>query len=315
MTYLVTGGAGFIGSYVVRNLIKQGEEVVVYDINTKENSIQQVLTQEELKEVNFVQGDIADAVGLLNTLREYEATKIIHLAYLLIPDSNKNPSVAVKVNCQGFNNILEAARILELERVVWASSVAVFGPPRFYADKYLPEEAAHHPVSVYGACKSLNEYMATYYFEKFKVNSIGLRFTIVYGLARIRGASAFTMELIEKPALNKSAVVPCGDDTIDWQYVEDAAQVTLMTCKVKETKTRIFNTKGDLRSVKDAAQYVRRLLPESDITLKPGTFGINWKYNTKRIEEEIGFKPRYSMERGIRETINTIRAKAHLPPV
>jgi len=313
MSYLVTGGAGFIGSYVVRGLLKKEENVVVYDLTPEENSIQQILTKQELNQIVMIKGDVVDIIQLMNIIKEYEVKKIIHLAYLLIPDSNRNPSLAVKVNCQGFNNVLEAARVLELKKVVWASSAAVFGPPEYYTDEYLADDAPHHPVSVYGACKSLNEYMASYYFDKFKVDNVGLRFTAVYGLGRIRGASAFATELIEKPALGKPAKVPCGDDTIDWQYVEDASKAILLAIKSKKTKTRIFNTRGDLRSIKEAAKYIQRLIPGADVTLKPGKFGIIWKYKTRRIEQELGFKPEYSMEKGIKKTVNILRQKADLP--
>ena len=313
MTYLVTGGAGFIGSYVVRDLVKKGESVVVYDLTPEENSIQQVLIKQELDQIVMIKADVVDIAQLMNTIKEYEVRKIIHLAYLLIPDSNRNPSLAVRVNCQGFNNILEAARILELEKVVWAGSVAVFGPPEYYHEEYLADDAPHHPVSVYGACKSLNEYMGSYYFDKFKVDNIGLRFTAVYGPGRIRGATTFATELIEKPALGKPAKVPCGDDTINWQYVEDASKAILLAIKSKKTKTRVFNTGGDLRSVKEAAQCIQRLIPGAEVTLKPGKFGIVWKCKTSQIERELSFKPKYSMEEGIRRTVNILRQKANLP--
>lgn len=315
MSYLVTGGAGFIGSYVVKDLLKEGESVVVYDISPEKNSIQQILTLEQLNQTVMIKGDVSDTVQLMNTIKKYGVKKIIHLAYLLIPDSNKDPSLAVKVNCQGFTNILEAARILELEKVVWASSAAVFGPPECYDEEYLNDDASHHPVSVYGACKSFNEYMACYYFDKFKVDNTGLRFTVVYGPGRIRGASAFTAELIDKPALGRPANVPCGDDTIDWQYAEDASKVVLLAIKSKKTSTRVFNTGGDLRSVKEAAEYIRGLIPEADIALKPGKFGIAWKYKINQVEQELGFKPEYSMEQGMKKTVNVLRQKANLPSV
>jgi nucleoside-diphosphate-sugar epimerase len=180
---------------------------------------------------------------------------IIHLAAALIPTCAAQPALGVRVNVDGFNHVLEVARVIVARRVVWASSIAVYGPQSRY-DGEPDEDAPHWPTTVYGACKSMNEYMARHYYDAFGVDSIGLRFTVVYGAWRMRGALAYRLgqELIEKPAHGQPARVPAGDGLVNWQHVEDAAHAILLSLRhVGPTKHRVFNTGGEAVRVRDAA--------------------------------------------------------------
>lgn len=315
MNFLVTGGLGFIGSYVCKALLDKGHSVVAFDLLVETNVAETIFTPADMDRIEVVPGDITDPLQVMGAINRYNVDHVVHLASLLIPASNANPNSAVKINCGGLVNILEAARLLGIGRVVWASSVAVFGSPDEYPEEFIPNEAPHRPKSVYGACKSLCENLAFHYFDHFQVDSIGLRFTAVYGPGRIRGASAFATELIEKPALGMASKVPHGDDVIDWQYVKDIADMTVLATEVPTTGTRVFNTRSDIRSVREAADFVRQLFPGVRIQLQPGTFGIAWKLDDRGLKEEIGFEPKYSMEEGIRETAQAARVKAGLEPI
>jgi UDP-glucose 4-epimerase len=315
MSYLITGGTGFIGSYVLRRIVRAGGRVVAYDLEPDRNAAAQVLTPEELEQVLLVRGDICDAPLLYRTIKENQVACVLHLASLLIPACDADPRLALRVVCEGFTNVLEAARLFDLRRVVWTSSVAVFGSPNDHHEEYVPNDAPHHPRTVYGACKSLNEYMAVHYARTWDIDVIGLRFAAVYGLGRMRGVSAFATDLMEKPALGRDTVVRFGDDVIDWQYAEDAASMVLRAAEVERTNTRCFNTCCDVRSVSEAAAYVRRLFPEVRVNLEPGSTGIVWKTDATPLREELGFQPAYSMERGIIETVNGFRARAGLPDI
>ncbi len=216
----------------------------------------------------------------------------------------------MKINCEGTLNILEACRVLDVNRLVWASSIAVFGPPELYDEKPVANDAPHHPVSVYGACKSLNEYMVTHYFEKYGVDSIGLRFTDVYGIGRIRGKSSFTTKMIEMAAKGEPYTVPYGDDLVDWQYIEDVSNLVVKTTKLpRKTKTRVFNTQGDVRSVVESVNYLREIAKNAKLDVEKGKFGIAWRYDTTRLKGEIGFEPQYTMEKGIEKTYHGFLAQ------
>jgi len=313
MSYLVTGGTGFIGSYICRALVRADEKVIAHDYHPTRAIMGEIMTPAEEKQIILVQGDVSDFLQLAHVVQENGVEKIIHMASLLHPDSNLNPSLAEKVNNLGFINVLECSRLLKVKKVVWASSVVVFGPPEMYSEEYIPNDAPHAPTSVYGACKSHCEFLANHYHNTWGIDHIGLRFTIVFGPGRTRGATSFVHKLMIEPALGKPSIVPYGDDIIDWQYVEDIASLVIKCSKIGPTKTQIFNTKFDVRSIRDAGSYVKEIIPNADLSFKPGTFGIAWKLDDTPLQDEIGFTPEHPMERGIIATMNFFRAKAGLP--
>ena len=315
MAILVTGGASFIGSYVVRRLLARNERVVAFDLVPTPNAADEILTAAERERISMIQGDVTDLGALLHAIRTHGIETVVHLAGLLIPACQADPASAVRVNCSGLVNVLEAARLLGLRRVVWSSSVAVFGPPERYAELPLGDDAPHFPTTVYGATKSFGERLLEHYHHAFGVESVGLRFTAVYGLGRQRGASAFIMDLLEAPARGRPCTILYGDDALDWQYVEDAAAAVLLACDAPGAAGHTYNVPGEYRSLRQAADCVRGLLPGSDITLTPGRTGMVWRFDATGAATDLGYRPRFALEQGFRETINAIRSRSGLPSV
>lgn len=313
MNCLVIGGAGFIGAYLVQNLLADGNRVVVYDSILSENTIHKLLSPNEMEEVRMVSGDVTDLAQLIRVIREHDIDSVVHLAAWQIPASHHNPTKAVLVNGLGFNNTLEAVASLNIRRLVWVSSNAVFGSPASHQASQLSNDEFHSPNTVYGALKSLNEYMAEHFFTHRNVDSIGLRFCLVYGYGRMRGASTFASEMIEKAALGQSCVVDMGDSCVDWYYVVDAAQLILHALKAPTTPTRTYNTHSDLRTVREAADFLSRNLPEAKLTVNTGMINANWNLDSKKLVDELGFSPRYSLEEGLRDTVSRVRKKVGLP--
>ncbi len=312
VSVLVTGGSGFIGAYIARQLIQADQQVVTLD-PVASNVISEVLTAEELARVRRVSGDASSLRDVGRAIRDHRVDRVIHLASLLHPASNENPTLAVQVNVQGQLTILEAARLFDLQKVVWASSVVVFGGRAAHGQPILPNDAPHHPVSVYGATKSFDEFLTEHYIATWHVDAVGLRLTLVYGPGRVRGASSFVNELI-KPALGEPADVPFGDDVVDWQYVEDVAALFVKCVDLPRLKTSVFNTQFDPRSIRDAGAYIESLFPTAQISYQPGEFGIAWELDDSLLQAEIGFIPAFPMERGLRATIDHARREAGLPP-
>jgi nucleoside-diphosphate-sugar epimerase len=315
MAYLITGGMGCIGSYVIRDLLNAGEKIIVYDFIPDLTIPKMVLTEEQLEQFTFVQGDITDLPHVLRTVQEHEIDRIIHLASWQLPACNANPPQALKIVCEGTINMFETTRIFGLKRVVWASSVAVFGSPEDYNYQQIENDAPHYPKFIYGACKSMNERYAAHYFDNYGVDTIGLRFTAVYGVGRTRGMSSFSTQMIEAAAHGKPYVSPFGDDAIDWQYVEDVSRSIVMSCTCPATNTRVFNVKGGIRTVKEGAAYLKKLVPSAQISLEPGVFGISWDYDATPLTQEVGFTPEYTMEQGILKTLNRFRELAGMDPI
>jgi len=259
---------------------------------------------------------------LFRTLKENKADKIVHMAGLLIHDVIANPLQGVKVNCEGTTNVFEAARLLELKKVVWPSSGSVYGPPEKYPQEYIPNDAPHYPQNLYGATKSLDEMIAAHYIDRYGLDITGLRFVMVYGFGQSRGrTAAIVRELIGNPALGKPGKVPAaGDNVLGWTYVEDAAIAVKLALKAVRPPTQTYSVRGEIRLVKEMAGYVKEYFPRAEINLlaldRSASHTImTCKYDMTFIEKELGYHSQWTARDGVRDTINRVRKEANLPPV
>lgn len=315
MNCLVIGGAGFIGAYVTRTLLVQGHNVVVYDMSLSDNTLSKVLRADELEKLTLVSGDVTDLAALIRAIRENDIDSLVHLAYWQIPASHNNPTKAIEINALGFNNTLEAMASLNLRRLVWTSSNAVFGSPQYQAVTPLPNDAIQKPNTVYGALKGLNEYMAEHYYTHRGVDSIGVRLCLVYGYGRMRGASTFASDMIVNAALGEPCVIDNGDSEVDWYYVEDAARLITHALAAPTPPRRIYNANSDVHTVRHAASVLSEMIADTKLDVKAGALDANWDLDSSLMEAELGFKPRYRLEEGLKDFVHQVREKANLEPI
>lgn len=304
MVCLVTGGSGFLGSRIVRELADRGKKVVSTD-----SFIREEVMSNAPKSVRFVQCDVCSLKGLLDVSNKFDIDSIFHMAYLLVPQTERDLAGAVRVNIEGMKNILELARKIDVERVVWPSSVAVYGQSNVDDNVKVTEESPRRPMSFYGACKVFNEEMGKHYREAYGVNNIALRYGSVYGPGRSRGFTAFIVDLIEKPALGKAVTIELGDELVNWLYVTDAVEATMSALSRRNLSHNVYNITGSVKTVRDVVAYVKRLLPKTKINLKPGSTGRQVRMDGRRASRELNYKPKYTVETGVLEHINILRTQ------
>jgi nucleoside-diphosphate-sugar epimerase len=300
---------------VVRELIKAGETVVAYDVQISRNALDHVLDEAQRSMVHLVEGDVTNGARIRDAIDKHDIEAIAHLASPLSAQTESDAGLAIRNMIQAQQIILEVARAAGLRKVVWASSSGVYGSRERYPALPLANDAPQYPTYVYGACKSFNEYLSTYYSEKHGVDTVGLRFPMVYGVGRMRGTAMFMSDLIAKPALGQPCYVPMADAVYNWVYVVDAALLVVRALRAGRTSTRNFNVGSEVASMRRAVEIIREWLPDAVFELEPGEYPIVAEFDCSALKNEVGFTPQWPLRRALLESLNIIRAGAGLRPL
>jgi len=145
--FLITGAKGFIGAWIVKTLLEGGERPSIFDVDPGFQRLSAILEEGQLREVNFIQGDVTKYSDLDRAIAENGITHVLHLAGLQVPGCAAGPPRGAMVNVIGTLNVFEVARQRRnlVQRIVYASSAAVFGPEEFYRGGTVPEGATLLP--------------------------------------------------------------------------------------------------------------------------------------------------------------------------
>lgn len=307
--FLVTGANGFIGSQIATDLVANGSEVVVY--HSSPISLRLAPIADKLK---FVSGDLIEWEALLGAVRQYKIQTIVHLAYYRdIVEQERMPLKATRINCLGFNNLLEVARLGGVKRVVWCSSVAVYGPPEIYTEP-VNEDAPCQPGSLYGACKVYNEHLANLYQRQFGLETIGLRPAIVYGPGRwFSGQASFARDLFVNAVTGRATLLEAGDMPVNWVYVRDVSQAFVKACFVDAPRHNIFNLEGAWATIRQAGELVQELVPAAKIEIRGGGKQTGPRVDWTRAREELGYVPAFGLKQGITECLESLKRELKDP--
>lgn len=306
MTTLVTGGLGFVGSYVLRNFLSRGDRLVTLDWMVSRNAAHEVLGRDDLERLTVISGDVSDPQLVARVVKEHDVRRIVHLAALLPAYVDADPPAALRVNCQGLVNVLEAARLFNVERVVWASSCSVLGSQGNHPEGPVTNDAPHYPENLYAATKSFGEHLAEHYHQAFGVDVIGLRFNTIYGQGRQRSGTELFNELFVKPTKGEPSVIPLGDTILGWQHVEDVAGTVIAAHDASPTKTRAFNTCGFPCAVRTVANLVQELVPAAQFTFLPVRMTMVWDVDDSLAVAQLGYRGRITIEEGVRRTLREL---------
>jgi nucleoside-diphosphate-sugar epimerase len=306
--YFITGAQGCIGSWVVKSLVERGDTPVVFDRSQDARRLSAIMQPAEMERVRFVTGDITDADSVCNALLNSAARRVIHLAGLQVPACKADPRLGALVNVVGTLNVFEAARAARIERVVYASSAAVFGMSE--DDAPLDETALCEPATHYGVFKRTNEGNARVFFLDHGLSSVGLRPLTVYGVNRDSGLTSDPTKAMKAAALGIPFHIRFSGVT-DFQYVADTAAAFIACADRAPEGARIFNLHGE---AVDVAHIVRLINENTDLSQRELiTFGgppipVASAMNDAAIRGIIGHLPSTPLETGVRETMRTFAA-------
>ncbi len=310
MSILVIGGTGFIGRRLVPLLAQRGEEIVCMDINPATANYEGFG-----KQVRVVRGDISQFDDVMATMVEAKPERVVNLAYFL--GSEYPPRVAFKLNILGMDNCFEAARLCNVRRVAYASSLAVSGEQHFYGDRIVNEDDFRHGHVQYAMHKIFNEWQAQDYREKHGLDVTAIRPANVTGNDKIVG-SVDHVKIITFPARGEAISFPFKDAMRCPIHVDEVAEIFARVIMSDRPKHWIYNTGGIAISLGEIADMVREYLPDAKINFDKETGGKeisgNYLIDNQRLVEEFGVQYRPYRER-VLQIINEVRREQGLEPV
>jgi nucleoside-diphosphate-sugar epimerase len=306
MTTLVTGAFGCIGSWVVRGLLADGERPVVYDLGDDPWRMRMIAGDDVASRVTLVRGDIADRDALIGVVREHGIRTIIHLAAWQVPLCRQDPAKGALVNVVGTANVFEAARAAtgQVERVVYVSSAAVFGPPSLYPPGPLRDDAPPHPATHYGVYKVANEETARIYWEEHKIRSSGFRPLSVYGPGRDFGVTADPTLAMKAAVIGKPYQIRWGGST-DLIYTEDVARALIKASRATLDRARVYNLHGSSVSIADVVKVIETAWPPAKglITHVEQALPFPAGLDDTRYQRDLGPATPTALVDGVRRTL------------
>lgn len=318
MNVMVLGGNGLFGRKTVINLVKDPEikNVVSMDVTPVKSWVLRSMEGYEDK-FTFIRGDVSELEDILSVIKTYSIDKLVNWAFLLPGVAESNPRPSVKVNALGMCNVFEAARLMDIKRVIYASSEGVYGPQNEYGARDVNEDDNPHPGNGYALMKRFAEILADQYHSLYGINFTALRPAVGYGHG---GLTPFTTkefsDICSLPAVGKPFKID-RDGTQPWSptAADDVAEMTRILLHMDSSPHPAYNIGGPPTTLLNMAQIVRRFIPDAVIEFGTeqlpvdwGQFGIPWRLSMDRAKEDLGFSV-YSNEEAVRMTINDARIR------
>lgn len=322
MKVLITGGMGVIGAETSRKFVKEGYRPVIFARHRDDNLISDIADK-----VDVELGDVTDLPRLMDVIKRNEITHIVHAAAFVGAVSQANPALSINVNVTGTVNVLEAARLFDVKRVVYTSAKGVYGPVtgEYGSPVYkpMPEDMPKNPKRIYDAAKLMSEHLCIYYNGNMGIDTVVLRFATTYGPGKTarHGKMGVTSQIVEAPAAGRPFhIAQGGDEKDDFIYNKDSALGIYLATIAENPKSRVYNIGSGVGStLRDFERILRRHIPNADIKIGPGLnflgmpYPAHGVYDVSRAREELGFKPEYDLEAGIADylaSLNRMKAKA-----
>ena len=308
-TFLVTGALGCIGAWVVSRLLERGDTPVVYDMGTDPRRIRDLIGEEKLERVRFVQGDIADPAALRACVEDHDVKRIVHLAGLQVPFCRADPMLGARVNVLGTVNVFEVAAKAGIERIAYASSAAVYEREDEVRSHGAPDEdATPHPNTHYGVYKLANEGTARVSHMEHGISSMGLRPLTVYGVGRDQGMTSGPTKAIKSAVIGQPYTIGFAGRT-DFLYAGDCADAFIAAAERGPDGASVYNLAG---AATEVTSFVAELCAQVDgasdlIRVQGGELPVPGAIAGARLDDALPGLTRTFLKDGIAWTLQRFR--------
>lgn len=300
---LVTGGAGFIGSAVVRGLAARGDDVLAVDV--VEGPAISELRANFPDRVTFAPGDLGEWAQIAHAIRDFRPVAIVHCAAIVgVLNSVSAPFATMRVNVEGSLNLFEAMRLFDVPRLVHISSEETYGP---FDTDVIEETHPARPLKPYGISKYAVEQLARDYVRSHGLDILHVRTCWVYGprLPRPRVPKILIDAIIE----NRPCHIPQGGDfRVDHVYVDDCVDGILKVLDHRDHRFDAYHiSTGTAPSLAEIVGILKELAPEADLAVGPGNYefarGVpavkKGALSIERARSELGYEPRHDIRSGL----------------
>lgn len=305
--FLVTGAAGCIGAWTVRQLLDEGAAVIATDVTDDRRRLQLISHGREAENTDFVRLDVTRAEDVAAVVKERAITHIIHLAGLQVPSCAANPSLGAMVNVVGTVNLFEAVRSAGRGvGLAYASSGAVYGSSSFYSSGIVGDGSPLLPDSHYGVYKVANEGTARIYAMNNGIGSVGLRPFIVYGLGRDQGMTSGVTVAMLAAAARVPYHIKFGGSVL-LTHAADCARTFVAAARAASGSgdAICLNVPGQRAGIASLVELLGEIVPESRGLITFDSIPIMFPalLEASALEAVIGEVLNRPLEDGVRETI------------
>lgn len=311
---LVTGGAGFIGSHIVDDLVRRGIETFVID-NLSTGSLNNLSHHDE-EHLHVLIGDARNAEDLMG---DEKIDVVFHEAAIAsVSKSVTDPMLVHDVNVNMTLSLMDFCVRRNVKRFVFASSAAVYG----IVEGKAKEEFVCRPYSPYGATKLCVENYLSAYYETYGLQSVALRYFNVYGPRQmINDYSGVITVFIRNLLLGQTPTIHGdGSQVRDFVSVNDIVQANMLAMESENATGAMFNVaSGNSTSIKELLETLQKITNTADLGYN---FGPARKGDVKfgrasidKIQKHLGFEAKVSFENGLGQTVEFLRAKENCPPI
>ncbi len=304
MKLVITGGAGFIGSNIAEELLREEENEVIIVDNLSTGKMANLRKFDQSTNINFVRGSITDLNLLEGVFKGVDY--VFHQAAIpSVPRSVKDPIASNNANVNGTLNVLVAARDCGVKKVVYASSSSVYGDTPELPKR---ERMTPNPLSPYAVTKLLGEYYCNVFNDIYGLKTVSLRYFNVYGPRQdpYSDYAAVIPKFINLVSENKPPVIyGDGEQTRDFTFVKDVVSANILAAK--SNAKGVYNiANGNRISINELANMIMALIGNDLTPIHDDSREGDVKHSLADISEakkNLGYEPGYSLEEGLRGTV------------